>query len=442
MAVDLDAPVVSRWIEPLARGHGEVVDVFAERRSTAVLDWSDGEVVATQWRVESGLAARWADRREQRLVFVPRRDAAGAREALRELQTALGRAPLPIKPGGPDDAPETFEPTSLERWRKRLTAMLARHAPRHRFRWTWSELARDVVPARGAACAHARRLFSLEGRFLASSRRGDEWREFSFHAPDGESAVDELKTALSAAAAARESPVPCGDGETDVVFGGGSACVLFHEILAHALEAGSASPLTGLADARLATTDLDVRDDPTRLDLFGGYEWDDEGTRPRAVKLLDAGRLAGPLTTRTAGPGDASNGHARRASASDVPLPRGSNLVVAPGQVNRDEMVRRLGTGLWIDDVAGGSVELASGTFRVRFPRARRIRRGRVADELTGGVVAGEILAALKGVETGLGREARPYRSLGWCARAGQVVPVQGAAPDVLIRRLAVRGSR
>ena len=33
----------------------------------------------------------------------------------------------------------------------------------------------------------------------------------------------------------------------------------------------------------------------------------------------------------------------------------------------------------------------------------------------------------------------RACRSLGWCARAGQVVPVGGAAPDLLIRRLGVR---
>jgi hypothetical protein len=67
------------------------------------------------------------------------------------------------------------------------------------------------------------------------------------------------------------------------------------------------------------------------------------------------------------------------------------------------------------------------------------VRRGRFADELGAGVLAGEILPALAGVEPVLGREVRACRSLGWCARSGQVVPVGGAAPDVLIRRLAVR---
>jgi hypothetical protein len=67
------------------------------------------------------------------------------------------------------------------------------------------------------------------------------------------------------------------------------------------------------------------------------------------------------------------------------------------------------------------------------------VRRGRLADECGPGLVAGDILTALKAVEPGLGRDVRIYRALGWCARDGQVVPVQGAAPDVLLRGLAVR---
>jgi predicted Zn-dependent protease len=223
------------------------------------------------------------------------------------------------------------------------------------------------------------------------------------------------------------------------VLAGGCAAVLFHEILSHPLEAGCDSPLASLEQARVAIPELDVRDDATRLDLFGGYERDDEGVSPRPVKLLDCGRLAGRLTDRAHAAGGASNGHGRRAGASDPPLVRGANVVVAGGQTNTDEMSRRIGSGLWITDLIRGSVEPASGRFRLHFPRARRVRRGRMADECGPGLVAGDILTALKAVEPGLGRDVRIYRALGWCARDGQVVPVQGAAPDVLLRGLAVR---
>src|SRR5262249_59077547 len=156
---------------------------------------------------------------------------------------------------------------------------------------------------------------SLEGTFTAASRRGDEIRRFSFHAPLADATADEVKSALGHAAEPRETATPCGDGEFDAVLAAGSAAVLFHEILSHPLEAGVESPLSGLEQARLAAAEVEVRDDPTRLDLFGGYERDDEGTVPRPVKLLDAGRLAGRVKGRCHGARPAT-GHDRRAGTN------------------------------------------------------------------------------------------------------------------------------
>src|SRR5262249_30255763 len=217
------------------------------------------------------------------------------------------------------------------------------------------------------------------------------------------------------------------------------AAILFHEILSHPSEADAVSPLSSLADARVAVPELTVRDEPARLDLFGGYEADDEGTRPHAVRLLDAGRLGGRLTDRAHWGRSASTGHGRRSRPLDAPLPRGSNVVVAPGHATEEEVARRLQSGLWIEQLSGGSVELSSGRFRLSFPRARRVRRGRLADEIGPGTIAGDILSALKQIEGGLGRDVRACYSLGWCSRDGQVVPVGGEAPAVLVRRLLTR---
>lgn len=436
--MDLDAASVSRWLEPLARRPEEIAEVFAETRREASIDWVDGQATETRTLVTEGVSARWRRGTRQCLAFVSRCDDEAARDAVRAVQRDAGATPLPVRPVRPR-TPSELEPSpAVERWARRLPPLFARHAARHRLRWTLCEIERQVIPPRGAAAASSRTLWSIEGTFTAASRRGDELRRFSFHAPLADATVDEVKSALARAAEPRETASPCGDGETDAVLAGGSAAVLFHEILSHPLEAGVDSPLSGLEQARLAAPEVEVRDDPTRLDLFGGYERDDEGTVPRSVKLLDAGRLAGRMTDRSHGPAS-SNGHARRAGPDDAPMPRGSNVVVSPGAATTDEMTRRLATGLWIEDIDGGSVELASGRFRLRFPRARRVRRGRLADECGGGFLSGEILAVLSSIDPALGREQHPYRALGWCARGGHVVPVQGAAPDVLVRRVRVR---
>ncbi len=436
--MDLDVERVAGWIDSLVKGPEEIADVFAEKRRSVVTELVDGEIAAARAREEEGLSARFSTPARESLAFVSSASDAGAREAIRSLQQALGRAPLPVKPGRalPE---ETIPALDVDRWSRRLPALLSRLAPRHRLRWSLTETARRIIPGRGTEATSVRRLVSIEGQLTAASRRGDEIRAFSFHAPDAESTGDELRVALHRAQEPRDAPAPCGDGETAVVLAGGCAAVFFHEVLSHPLEAGQESPLSGLEQARLAVPELDVRDDPLRLDLFGGYERDDEGTKPRAVKLLDGGRLAGQLTDRAHGSRPASNGHARRAGPGDFPLPRGSNVVVAPGHTSTEEMARRLASGLWIEDLDGGSIELVSGRFRLRFPRARRVRRGRMADECGPGLLAGDVLSVLKAVEGGLGRDVHVYRPLGFCARSGQVVPVQGAAPDVLVRSIAVR---
>jgi predicted Zn-dependent protease len=276
-------------------------------------------------------------------------------------------------------------------------------------RWTLDEVRRRVVASGLPPASSVRRLFSLEGSFVAASRRGDETRPFSFHVPEADATADELKETLSLAASPRERPVAYGSGSADVLFAGGTAAVLFHEILSHTLEADAEdSPLSQLTAARVSVSELEVRDDPTRLDLFGGYERDDEGTRPRTVKLLDSGRLGGKLTNRAHGGPKGSSGHGRRAGPADAPLPRGSNTVVSAGGATTDDMTRRLANGLRVDEIGPG-------------------------------LLAGEILPTLSAVEPGIGREPRACRSLAWCSRGGQVIAVGGEAPDVIVRRLSVR---
>jgi len=439
--VNWDETVIRRWLEPLATRRGEIGELFAEDLAELSLSWSDGGIREARVRRESGTSARRrsADGREH-LAFVSGSDEAAAREAIRAVRAEAGVSPLPIRAARPaaEDAAELFP--DGDRWARKLTAVLARQAPRHELVFRLRDSTRRVLADGGRRGVSARLLLSIEGRVVAASRAGDEVRAFAFHAPASEASADELRTALSAAVAPRDRAIPPSSGETDVVLGGGCAAIFFHEVLGHPLEADAgASPLRALPEARVAVAALDVADDPRRLDLFGGYESDDEGTPPRSARLVASGLLGAPLADRAHGNGGSPSGHGRRASAADAPRPRGSNVVVAAGSADPEEMLRRLHDGLWIEELAGGSVEIASGRFRLRFPRARRVRRGRLADELSSGVISGELLPALGAVEPAFGRDARACRSFGWCARGGQVVPVGGAAPDVLVRRLHVR---
>jgi predicted Zn-dependent protease len=438
--VHWDESAISRWLEPLAVRPGEIAEAFGESLREFSLSWRDGEIRDAIVRRDEGVGARWRSGSEERFAFAPGIDEASVREAVRALRDAAGRGALPIRtPRRAEDGEEPPGPES-DRWVRRLLGAFSRHAPRHRFRFRLRTTERRVVSPGRAATTTLRRLISVEGTFTAASRLGDEERAFAFHAPDSETTGDELRAALSAAAAPRDRPGAVPDGEHDVLLAEGCAAVLFHEIVSHPLEAGGGgSPLDALAGARVAASELDVSDDPRRLDLFGGYEFDDEGTTPHAVRLVHAGVLSGRLSDRAHGGASGSSGNGRRSGPTEAPLPRGSNVVVAGGSAESDEMERRLHAGLRIEEFRGGSVDLAAGTFRLHFPRARRVRRGALADELGPGWIEGAMADTLRRIEPVVSRRVRVCRALGWCAREGQVVPVQGESPDVMVRRVAVR---
>jgi len=438
--VQWDESGISRWLEPLTSRAGELAEVFGESLRETTLAWHDGEIRDLAVRREKGVGARWRHGREERLVYVPGTDEADVREAVRALRSATGREAIPIRDSRREDPEAEPAEPGADRWIRRLLGTFSRHAPRHRLRFRLRASERRVISPGRPPAASSRRLVSIDGSFTAASRLGDERRAFAFHAPDSESTADELRAALTAAAAPRDRPSTVPEGELDVILAEGCAAVLFHEILSHPLEAGGeGSPLDALSGARVAATELEVSDDARRLDLFGGYEFDDEGTPPRLVRLANAGILSGRLLDRAHGGASGSTGHGRRSEAAEPPLPRGSNVVVSAGSATPEEMTRRLQSGLWIEEFRGGSVDLAAGSFRLHFPRARRVRRGALADELGPGWIAGDMVETLRRIEPVLSRRVRVCRSLGWCARAGQVVPVQGASPDVLIRGVAVK---
>ena len=101
-------------------------------------------------------------------------------------------------------------------------------------------------------------------------------------------------------------------------------------------------------------------------------------------------------------------------------------------------MLHRLGTGIRIEEFDGGSVDPASGRFRLRFPAAQAVQRGRLGQSLGPGHLEGEVVEALAAVDPLLGGRAKPCRQLAWCAREGKVLPVGGEAPAMIVRRMQV----
>jgi len=436
----LDLPLLSRWIEPLAKEG--LADLFFEWKSELHLSLSDGSVGASALTVESAVSAR--ARRGNRVVLAasPRADEAGARDVVRRLAAMLSSSHFPKSAdGSPAEPGRAIEDPT--RWTKKISSLVARafEDRPHKVEIRRRHATRLVVPAGRAPSQHERPRLSLHGEFLADTRGGPKWRAFNFHLPEADDgAFEELRHRLRALAGTGPGPVAPTAGTADVVLENGSAAFFFHEVLSHPMEADApASKLANLVKARLCPREIEVSDEPSRLDLFGGYPVDDEGVPARRTALLSAGHLAGPLRDRLrSDPLHPSTGNGRRPSAFDHAAPRGSNLVVGPGGASEEEMLHRLGTGIRVEEFDGGSVDLASGRFRLRFPAAQAVQRGRLGQPLGPGHLEGEIVEALAAVDSLLGARAKPCRQLAWCAREGKVLPVGGEAPAMIVRRMQV----
>jgi TldD protein len=437
---NLDSDLLSRWIKPLAAGGWS--DLFFEWKTELLLRVSDGEIREATTTIESGTAAR--ARRGDRIVVAAssRADQAGAREAIRTLARELPSAHFPkaVESTPPDFSPE---PPDGGRWAKKICALLARVFENHRHEVEIRRRqATRLVLTGDRPGTHSERLrLSLTGKVELNSPGGVRLRRFSLHFPESDDgAMDELRQRLRLLSAPAARPAPPAPGTIDVLFENGSAAFLFHEILSHPLEADApGSRLAQLMKARLAPREIDVADEPARLDLFGGYAADDEGTPARRTPLLSAGHLSALLRDRFHS--DAlhpSTANGRRCDPFDQAAPRGSNIVVGAGGASEEEMMHRLGNGVRVEEFEGGSVDPASGSFRLRFSAAQGVSRGRPAQPLAAGMLEGGVLEALSAIDPLVGSRPKACRELGWCARDGRVLPVGGEAPALIVRRLRI----
>ncbi len=228
-----------------------------------------------------------------------------------------------------------------------------------------------------------------------------------------------------------------------VLFSQGTGGVLFHELVGHLLEgdlvAAGASPLQGAHRPGGLPRSLHIVDDPTRFDLPGAFSCDDEGVQATPIVLIDGGEIAGTLCDRaTAAALERPPGRGRRSSWSSPPVPRLSNLVVAPGSVTVDDLRNDIQSGLEVCGVTGASVDPDSGRAVIRVERGWELRHGRRRRQLAPCELTGTVQQLLSDMALDFGNDPTSDVRLGWCVKDGQPLPTGSEAPSLLIQRMAV----
>jgi PmbA protein len=192
------------------------------------------------------------------------------------------------------------------------------------------------------------------------------------------------------------------------------------------------SPFAGRIGTEVAGQAFVLHDDGRDLEGFASAPIDGEGVPRGRTTLIEQTTLRTYLhDTYTARRGQAaSTGNASRSGYRSQPSASPSNLIVAPGTLSFDDLLRAADDGVLVTDVAGlhSGVNPVSGVFSVGAS-GRAIRGGELAEPLREFTIASDLVSMLGAVREA-GKDPR------WVPFGGSV-----STPALLIGAMTVAGS-
>jgi len=233
-------------------------------------------------------------------------------------------------------------------------------------------------------------------------------------------------------------------GQMPVVLASSAGGTFVHEAIGHSLEAdhvqeGTSPHYAGAIGKTIANEFLTIVDDPSLPFARGSFPFDDEGLPARATPLVENGVLVDYLYDRTTAlrDGRASNGHGRRESFRNKPIPRMSNLYIAPGKEDPAAILRDLDKGLWVTKMGGGEVNTATGEFVFGVDEGYWVEGGKIRHRVRDANMLGVGPDVLRSID-------RLGWDMGWgvgtCGKQGQGVPVSDGQPTLRIPSLLIGG--
>ncbi len=237
---------------------------------------------------------------------------------------------------------------------------------------------------------------------------------------------------------------PAPAGKMPVVMAGEAGGTMVHEACGHGLEADlvqkQLSVYAGKKGQQVASPLITVIDDATLKGKYGFYRFDDEGTPAEKCLLIKDGILTDYLYDRLTArkEGRKSNGHGRRESYQNKPIPRMGNTYIAPGKEDPDAIIKAVENGLLVKKMGGGQVNTTNGDFVFDVAEGYLIRDGQITTAVRGATLSGNGPAVLNNISR-VGKDLG--YTIGTCGKDGQGAPVSDAQPTILIPEIVVGGT-
>ncbi len=231
-------------------------------------------------------------------------------------------------------------------------------------------------------------------------------------------------------------------GEYTVVLSKHQSGVMIHEAVGHPLEADAnwkkQSIMADRVGEVVASELISIYDDATIPHYRGSLNIDDEGVECQNVSLIEKGKLVGYLNDRLSAKimNTKPNGHGRRESYRNIPIPRMNNTMLAKGESTPEDVIKSVKKGFYAQSYQGGMVE-NTGKFTFSVNLGYLIEDGKLTKPLRNATLIGSNIDILKNVDM-IANDTGIF--LGTCGKSGQSVPVTAGTPTLRIKKMTVGG--
>lgn len=222
------------------------------------------------------------------------------------------------------------------------------------------------------------------------------------------------------------------------------AGVFAHEAFGHFSEADIVESLPAMREkmqigSKLGNDVVSIIDDATIPNQLGFYKYDDEGVAVRKVQLMKNGVLTGRLhSRRTAAEFDEPiSGHCVAEDYRYAPIIRMGTIYIEPQKDSFENLLNKLGDGLYIIDAKGGQTSGENFTFGAQYGYI--VKKGKITGMIRDINMSGNLYKTLKDI-TVVGNDLELTKT-GGCGKGQTNIRSCHGGPHILIKNVVIGGA-
>lgn len=270
-------------------------------------------------------------------------------------------------------------------------------------------------------------------------------RDFSYYTP---AVIDEIAKSAVDRSIILFDAVQAPAGEMPVVLGPGVTGVLLHEAIGHGMEADfnrkNQSTYSTMIGKKVAEPFVNIVDDATVPNLGGSINIDDEGTPGQKTFLVENGILTSYMHDKISARHYkiASTGNGRRQSYQHYVLPRMRNTYMPAGPAKKEDVIKSVDKGIYVQDVSNGQVKIGEGDFAFYVSQGKMIEEGKLTAPIKDMNIMGNGPKMLKNITILADDFELNKGGGGTCGKGGQGVPCGFGQPTCLVKSMTVGGRK